>query len=388
MNGRRWAAAVGLALLALALGGTAWWRFGRELPVPLVGVVEAELPLVVAGPGNVQARVLVTLASRITATVTAVAADVGDAVRAGQTLVTLDDRDLQARRRVVLGQRESQQRNVEAAEAALDKARADLALAKSRQRRDADLMARGFVSAAGMDASQAALASAEAGLRGAQATLQARQADLATSAQELAAAEVAASYTRLAAPLDAIVVQRLVEPGATVVPGTPLLRLVDPASVWVAARIDEAALGAVAAGQAATLRLRSGDVLPGRVVRVARQSDAATREVDVHIAFEQVPARFVIDAEAEVRIRTGAQRGLRVPVGALVRDNAGRPGVLRLDGGRARFVPVRTTAGDGDLLLVEAVGSAGSDAARLAAGDRVVAPATGVRDGMRVRAAD
>ncbi len=384
MNGTRWSVGIGLTLLALAVAGVAWWRFGSERPVPVVEVISGALPDVVAGPGNVQARVPVTLSSRITAVVTGVAADVGDAVRAGQTLVTLDDRDLQARRRVVLGQRQAQQRNVEAAEATLDKARADLVLAQGRQQRDAELMVRGFLSAAGMDASHAALASAEAATRGAEAALAARRADLATSAQELTAAEVAASYTQLAAPLDAIVVQRLVEPGSTVVPGAPLLRLVDPASVWVAARIDEAALGGVAAGQAATIRLRSGDQLPGRVVRVARQSDAATREVDVHVAFEQVPARFVIDAEAEVRIRTGEQRGLRVPLAALVRDKDGRPGVLRLEDGRARFVPVRTTADDGDQLLVEPRASA---AAPLAAGDRVVAPAAGVRDGMRVRAA-
>jgi RND family efflux transporter MFP subunit len=388
MNGRRWLAAAGAALLVPALVAAAWWRFGREMPVPVVEVVEAALPRVVAGPGNVQARVPVTLASRITATVTGVAADVGDAVRAGQPLVTLDDRELQARRHVVLGQRESQRRNVEAAEAALDKARADLVLARGRQQRDADLVASGFVSAAGMDASQAALASAEAAVRGARATLQARQADLATSAQELTAAEVAASYSRLSAPLDAVVVQRLVEPGTTVVPGTPLLRLVDPTSVWVAARIDEVELGRLTAGQAATIRLRSGDRLAGRVVRVARLSDAATREVDVHVAFEQIPPGFVIDAEAEVRIRTGEQRGLRVPLAALVRDRDGRPGVLRLDDGRARFVPVRAAAGDGGLLLVEPAAPRPADAARLAAGDRVVAPAAGVRDGMRVRAAD
>jgi hypothetical protein len=112
---------------------------------------------------------------------------------------------------------------------------------------------------------------------------------------------------------------------------------------------------------------------------VARQSDAATREVDVHVAFDQVPPGFVIDAEAEVRITTGEQRGLRVPLAALVRDRDGRSGVLRVADGRAHFVPVRAGAGSGDQLLVEG---------ELRAGDRVVAPAAGVRDGMRVRSAD
>jgi HlyD family secretion protein len=381
MKNKRWLTTLGLLLLLATVTGAAWWRFGRAVAVPSVELIEATLPRSVSGPGNVQARVPVTLASRITATVTAVSADVGDAVRAGDLLVTLDDRDLQARQRVVQGQREAQLRNLEAASAALDKARADLALSRSRHTRDAELVARGFLSAAGMDASRASLEAAQATERGALATLEARRADLATSAQELKAAEVAASYTRLAAPLDAIVVQRLAEPGATVVPGSPLLRLVDPASVWVAARIDEAALADIVMGQEATIRLRSGATLPGRVMRVARQSDAATREVEVHVAFEKVPAAFVIDAEAEVRIRTGAQRGLRVPLAAIVRDGEGRPGVLRVNDGRAHFVPVRAGADDGTHMLVEGI------EAPLRQGDRVVAPAAGVRDGMRVRSA-
>jgi RND family efflux transporter MFP subunit len=374
-------ALVGLAL-PLALGGAAWWRFGRPLAVPTVELAQTVVPRIVAGPGTVQARVPLTLSSRITGTVTTVRVDVGDAVRAGVPLVTLDDRELQARRLAVHGQRQAQQRSLEAAQAALDRARADLALAESRQRRDAALQAQGFVSAAGMDSSRAALDAARAAERGAQASLEARRADLGTSAQELRAAEVAASYTTLAAPRDAVVVQRLAEPGATVVPGSPLLKLVDPASVWVVARIDEAVLGHVAAGQPATIRLRSGATVAGKVVRVARQSDAATREVEVHVAFDRVPEAFVIDAEALVRIQTGSQRGLSVPLSALVRDRDGRPGVLRVQGGRAGFVPVRADAGDGDLLLVQGVGI------DLSAGERVVAPAAGVRDGARVRGSD
>jgi RND family efflux transporter MFP subunit len=379
MNKKLWTRALVVVLVVGAVAAVVWWRFGRAVAAPTVEVVEAAMPLVVAGPGNVQARVPVTLASRITGTVTAVAVDVGDAVQAGQLLATLDDRDLQARRRVVQAQRQTQQRNLEAAQAALDKARADLALARSRAERDAELQAQGFLSAAGMDASRAALASAQAAERGAAATLDARRSELLGSAQELRAAEVAVSYSRLLAPLDALVVQRLAEPGATVVPGSPLLKLVEPGSVWVATRVDESQLGRVAAGQPATIRLRSGATLPGQVARVARQSDAATREVDVHVAFDQVPPGFVIDAEAEVRITTGEQRGLRVPLAALVRDRDGRSGVLRVADGRAHFVPVRAGAGSGDQLLVEG---------ELRAGDRVVAPAAGVRDGMRVRSAD
>ncbi|MBI3154506.1 MAG: efflux RND transporter periplasmic adaptor subunit, partial [Burkholderiales bacterium] len=280
----------------------------------------------------------------------------------------------------VQAQRQVQQRNLDAAEATLARTRAELALARSRTGRDRGLAAQGFLSEAALDASRSAAEAAEAAERAALAAREARRAELDASAQELRAAEAAQSYTRLAAPMAGIVVQRRAEPGATVVPGSPLLDIVDPASVWVAMRVDEAMLGRVALGQPARIRLRSGVEAAGRVARIARQSDASTREVDVHVAFDAVPPSFVIDAEAEVRVDTGRARGLVVPPAALLRDRDGRSGVLRVEDGRAHFVPARPGAADAGRQLVEP-----EAAGALRAGDRVVAPTTGVRDGMRVR---
>jgi HlyD family secretion protein len=373
---RRGLIALLILLLALA-AAAAWWRFGRALAVPTVTLAEAELPLRVVGPGSVQARVSLTLAARITAGVVAVGADVGDSVRAGQWLVRLDAREPAARRAAVGSQREVQQRTIEAADAAWRRARAELVLARSREARDQDLQRQGFLSAAALETTAAALASAVANEQAAAATLAARRAETATTAQELRAAEAALSYTEIAAPFDALVIRRLAEPGAAVVPGSPLLQLVDPATVWVAVRVDEAALAQVQTGQPARIRLRSGETLGGRVLRIARQSDAATREVEVHVGFDAPPVRFAIDQEAEVRIETGRARGLSVPVSALLRDGDGRPGLLRVQDGRARFVPVTAGASDGERVLVQGA---------LAAGDTIVAPAQGVRDGMRVSA--
>lgn len=368
-----------IALLVLLLAGAAaaaWWRFGRAVVVPVLTLVEAELPVQVIGPGSVQARVPVTLASRITAGVIDVRADVGDMVRAGQPLVWLDAREPAARRAAVGSQRETQQRTIEAADAAWRRAQAEQALARSRHARDLDLQRQGFLSAAALEASAATLAAAVANEQAAAATLAARRGESVTAAEELRAADAALSHTRIAAPFDALVIRRLAEPGATVVPGSPLLQLVDPATVWVAVRVDESVLAQVQPGQPAHIRLRSGEVGAGRVLRIARQSDAATREVEVHVGFDTPPPRFVIDQEAEVRIETGRARGLSVPVTALLRDPDGRPGLLRVRDGRARFVPAIAGATDGEQVLVR------GDS--LAAGDGVIVQPQGLRDGMRV----
>ena len=364
---RSWALAV-VGVLLLAVAGAAAWRFGRAVDVPVAVAAQGAIAARVVGPGTVQARIPVTLSARVNATVTQVHVDVGDAVRQGQLLVTLDDRDLSARRGVVTGQQESLLRNIEGARAALVKAQADLELARSKQRRDAELLAQGFVSQAVVDASNSALDGAAAGVDAAKATLAAREADARSLSQEARYADAVLSYTRIVAPMDGVVVQRLAEVGNTVVPGTPLLKIVDPKSLWVATRVDESVVGRVQPGQAASIRLRSGEVLPGKVARIARQSDAATRELDVHVAFDAVPQRFAIDQEAEVSIAVGEDRGILVPLTGADARPRGRQGVLVVDGGRTRFQPVETGGADATQVLVRK---------GLAGGESVVAVAAG-----------
>lgn len=371
-------AAIVAAALVLAMAGAAYGWFGRPVDVPVAMAAPGRIAARVVGPGSVQARVPVTLSARVNATVTQMHVDVGDAVRQGQLLATLDDRDLSARRGVVAGQREALLRNTDGARAARVKAQADLEWARSKLRRDSELLAQGFVSQAVVDASKAALDAAAAGVDAAQATLAAREADARTLVHEARYADVTLSHTRITAPMDGVVVQRLGEVGNTVVPGTPLLKLVDPRSLWVATRVDESVVGRVQPGQAASIRLRSGEVLPGKVARIARQSDAATRELDVHVAFDQVPQRFAIDQEAEVSIGVGEDRGILVPLAALTRDRSGRQGVWVVEGDRARFHEVETGAADAASVLVRK---------GLAGGEPVVAVAAGVKPGQRVRPA-
>jgi RND family efflux transporter MFP subunit len=378
LSSRRLAVAAVALLLLLAAGALAYARFLRPVEVALATAAPGAVEARVSGPGTVQARIPVTLSARVTASVAQMHVDVGDVVQAGQLLVSLDDRDLLARRGIVSGQQDALARNTEAARAAVARARADADLARSRQRRDAELLAQGFVSQAVLDASNAARAAADAALDAAHAALEARAADARVLSQEARYADTMLSHARITAPMAALVVQRVAEAGSTVMPGTPLLKLVDPASLWVATRVDESVVGRVRAGQAARIRLRTGQWLTGRVERIARQSDTATREMEVHVGFDGAPERFAIDQQAEVHIDVGTDAGLVVPLGALLRDREGRQGVLVVDAGRARFRRVATAGADARQVLVRD---------GLAAGERVVAAAAGVRDGARVRAA-
>jgi RND family efflux transporter MFP subunit len=335
---------------ALALAATAgWWLKGGQL----VAVVKAEdgtLDELVRGPARVQARVPVTLSARVTAAVIAIEADIGDPVQKDQVLVRLDDLDLKAR--------------VASATAALARARADLALAESNERRDREVFKKGYISSAAMDAT--------ALLR------QAKAAEVAATAEELKLAEAQASYATLRAPMDGVVVARLAEPGDTAAPGAPILRLVDPTTLQAVARIDETEIGRIQPGMPALIRLRAGGEVTGTVARIALEADAVARELEVEIAFDARPARFAIDQEAEVAIRVGTARGLLIPASAVVRQD-GQPGVLLVRDGRARFQPIETGASGNGIILVRK---------GLSAGDAIVRAAQSVKPGARVRAGE
>jgi RND family efflux transporter MFP subunit len=224
-------------------------------------------------------------------------------------------------------------------------------LARSRQARDAELERAGFISHSAYDASALGLKAAEAAADNAAAVLAARRAEGRAVAEDARYADTVWSHTRLTAPMDGLVIQRAAEIGTMVAPGVAVFRLVDPATLWVAARIDEALVGRLELGMPARIVLRSGEEHAGRVARISRQSDAATRELEVNVSFDAPPERFAIDQEAEVSILVGTERGPVVPVAALVRSD-GRQGVMVLRDGRKVFQPVRIAASDGKLAVI------------------------------------
>ena len=307
-------AALVSALLVLA-AAAAYLHFGRSVALPVVEAARGEVVQRVGGPGTVQARAPVSLSSRITATLRQVDADVGDFVKRGQLLALLDSRDLTERRGVVGSQQEALEHNQAAAQANVAKAQAELELARSKRERDAELLRTGFVSQAVLDASDAALRAASANLDNARAAAAAREADAHALGHEARYAETQLSFTRITAPIDGVVIARQAEVGATLVPGSALFRIVDPAALWVATSIDESVVGRVQLGQAASIRLRTGDTVSGKVARIAHQSDAATRELEVDVGDRVRHSTRTVNSKStsDSTRRRGASRLTRRP---------------------------------------------------------------------------
>jgi HlyD family secretion protein len=194
------------------------------------------------------------------------------------------------------------------------------------------------------------LRSAEAQRRVAQEEVAVGKAALDTFLQEVRVAEAALAATRarqadteIRSPLDGVVVLRELEAGATVNPGSGILKIADPRTAWVTVHVDERDLGTLSVGDRAEISLRSlpGRTIPGRVARIQRESDRVTEQLAVDLAFLERPERLTLGEQAEARILPPARHGaVGVPLGALVRTADG-PGVWTVAAGRLVFRPVR-----------------------------------------------
>ncbi len=350
-------------------------RFLRSVPVAVAVVRERAIEHFVHGPGLVSSRTEVTIGSRMAGLVERVLVDEGDRVREGQALALLDDRDLAARSSSSRSGVAAAEHNVAAARAALDKAGADLSLARTNRQREEQLFRGGQISRATLDARVTAALSAQSAERSARAALAARVEETRRAGAEASYGEAIESHARVSSPIEGLVTKRQVEPGSVVAAGSTLFRVVDDRTVCVAVRVDTAQMGRVQSGQPARIRLASGAELPGVVRRISHESDPVTRDQEVRVLFDRPPERLTINEEAEVAIRVAEVRGLTVPVSA-VHVRGGRQGVLVVRGRRARFVPVRIApADDASVQVLDGV----------RAGERVLVRPERVRAGQRVR---
>lgn len=266
-----------------------------------------ELAQQVAVSGSLVAVRSAVVNARVAAPVREVLVREGETVRAGQRLLTLDDRETAWRLRQARDQ------------AAAAAAQRDIA-ARAHDDQKA-LAAQGFVSATALNQAASTRAAAEATLRAAQAA-----AELAARAQ---------ADTVVVAPLAGSVARRHVEPGERVAVNAPLVAIVDLSQLELAAAVAPEDAARIAPDQPARLQVDGIDTaLSARVARINPRAQPGTRSVTVYLEVDPAPGlRDGLFARGVVL--TERHRALAVPLSAL-RTESGRPQVLALEDGRVR----------------------------------------------------
>ncbi len=325
-GGKAIGVAVGLIIILLTGYRIFWYR----PPVTVIAVKKVEVEGKVHGPGTVQCKVPVTVSAKITGILEKLYADQGQMVQKGQLLAELDAIELRAREAAAQAAKNRAQRDLARAQADMIKAQANLGLAQSNYQRDLEVFKPGYISKAAFDTTKAQLKVAESEVAATKATVTALEAAVKQAESETHAAAALHNYTRIVAPMDGLITVRKAEIGTTIAPGTPIFQMVDPEQIWVAAWIDQAQVAQLREGQQAAIKLRSGRTFQGEVVRLNKEGDTVTRELEVDVKFEKLPEPLVMGEEAEVDIDTGRQTAPAVPLSAIITKNGGK-GVLVAD---------------------------------------------------------
>lgn len=369
------------AVLAVA-GVSFGWFFLMERPIRVsIASVAHDVPIRIYGLGTVEARIVSDVGFELGAALSALDVDSGDAVSRGQVLARLHPAQQQARVARAEAGVAAAKATLAKAEASVTRARAILAQREATNTRRKELAGRNAVSAEAAEEAQRDVDVAAADL-----AVAASEAEVARSMHK--DAEAALQFERvllnqhvLRAPFDAVIVERHVETGTVVRAGERIFTLMDPATVWTLAYVDEERAGALSIGQTAEVRLRSlpHQVFSGKIVRIGIESDRVNEERRVWIACEQCPVQVFLGEQAEVRITVAElTKALLVPEIA----------ITGFDGHEGRI----WIAQDGRAARVSAVFGYRTEDARvelvsdLPDGARVIStPAKGLAEGRLVR---
>jgi HlyD family secretion protein len=323
-------------ILLLALAGAiaaGWWYAARPKPVEVrvraaeVGTVEAIVANTRAG--TVKACRRAKLAPGTGGQLDRLEVRAGDRVTAGQLLLELWNRDIEAQ--VLLAQREA-----EAGEARARAACLNADNAEREAQRQVKLKERRMASEEAVDR---AITAAQAGL----ADCEAARATARVSAARVGVAQAELERTRLVAPFPGVVAEvsgelnEYVTPSPPGIPTPPAVDLIDDSCFYISAPIDEVDAARVKLGQAARISLDAfGERnLQGEVRRIAPyvldvEKQARTVEVEVEILDPAPETPLLAGYSADVEIVIERREAvLSIPTGAV---RVGEPpSVLVLD---------------------------------------------------------
>ena len=353
---------MGLGLLGVLLLGLLVFVFLRSGPlaptrVTLTRVTDGRIAPALFGIGTVEARRSYLIGPTAAGRVLRVLVDVGDTVRAGQLLAEIDPVDFEQRLAALDASTARAASAIAAAQAQRSDALAKRELAGTNARRYADLGRQNFISAGVVEGKLQEQASADAAVSGADANLSAARQDLQRIGAERAGLRQQRDNLRLLAPGAGVVVSRDLEPGSTAVAGQAVLKLIEPASLWVRVRLDQGRSAGLSAGLQARITLRSNpsSQLSGSVARVEPVGDSVTEERIAQVAFDSPPAGVSVGELAEVTLALPATAPALLLPNASIKRQAEQTGVWLVDGRSLRFAPVRLgQAGlDGQVQVLE-----------------------------------
>lgn len=266
---------------------------------------QEQAPVTVKATGTLRARENATLSAQVMGRVQQVLVREGDSVRAGQTLVSLDDTTFRSAA-------EQAEAAVKAAENQQIAAQTNAELAGSTLARYKQLQSQKSVSPQEMDEVTRKAEAANAQVEALRAQTNAMRAQKAGSSAML-------GYTRIAAPFAGVITGRMVDPGTLASPGVPLVQIDSAGPLQLQATVAESAIGFVRKGMKIGVSVDSVPGLDpsGTVSEIVPAADASSHSFLIKIDLS--PSRDLrAGMYAAAEIPTGTKQAILAPRSAIV----------------------------------------------------------------------
>jgi membrane fusion protein, multidrug efflux system len=322
----------------------------RPVRVMTVGVSESANAIYL--PGEVRARFEQRYGFRVPGKIARRAVDVGQEVKVGQVLATLDSQDVLPA--------------INAQAAQVEVARTDLKFQQSELKRQAELREKGFVSGAALERQAATSDAANARMKSAQS--------------QLANVQNSLNFQTLRAEKAGVVVGIDAEAGSVVAAGQSIVRVAQLGEREITVNVPERAVSQM---KSAANFLVVFDALPEKFFRaklreLAPSADAASRTYAARLSLLDASDEIKLGMSATVRSDLGANKTIVIPNSALyTRDNATRVWLVDRASETVKPVEVKLGASTNDGVAI---------AAGLNAGDILVtAGANLLQPGQKIR---
>jgi RND family efflux transporter MFP subunit len=294
----------------------------------------------VALVGSLQAKRRVEVAPKFAGRLTDIGVDRGDAVRLGQVIARLEDDELRQQVRRAEAQLELSQASLAQREAELNNVRAEFD-------RNRNLQRDGVISSQMLD-------QAETSVQVSIAQANVARASVSQSEAELAELRIRLGQTEILSPLNGVVAQRYVDPGALVTTATPVALILELSPMVIVVNVPEREFNKVQNGSQARVLVDAfaGEEFTGQVVRISPLLDPQTRTAPVEIELENPGGRLKAEMFARVDLNLMTEReAVLVPRDALVYRN-NRAGVFVIEADVAVFRPVQPGVSEGDQIEI------------------------------------
>ena len=286
----------------------------RPIRVATAQVTASDFRETVDGIGSIESPKTVTIRPEVAAVVEKVHFDEGRPVKQGDRLFTLDDAKLQDQLQEVQQQ--------------IDAAQAEYKVAQRNFQRIDQLREDGVTTQERFDAAWRGRATAREAI------------DRLKARRELIRERLA--DTEIAAPMNAVAAERLVDPGDFVSVGDPIVRLYQQSPMEVAFTLPEHSTARVELGMEAAAQVDAypDRSFPGKISYVGPQIDPVTRKLPVKASVENPQGRLTPGMFAAVRVTLDVRKQRpTVPEEALAPRRDGYA-VFVVRDGKARFQPV------------------------------------------------